>query len=105
MRNRFFAAFDERFRRRTVKSKLPQIVVVIRELPSLNTGKESVHNDEFLDFCGELRGIGVSNHQTDVVADNASLRNTDRFRERMNANGRCFHVAAVFRDIGIADAG
>ena len=33
------------------------------------------------------------------------LRNADRFRERMNANGRCFHVAAVLGNIGIADTG
>jgi hypothetical protein len=39
------------------------------------------------------------------MADNTDLRNANRFRERMNANGRCFHVAAVFWDIGIADAG
>lgn len=35
----------------------------------------------------------------DVVADDAGIRNVDRFRERMNSNGRCFHVGAVFRDI------
>jgi hypothetical protein len=55
----FFASFDERFGRRTVKPKMPQIVVVIRELPSRNTGEESVHHDELLDFSKELRGIGV----------------------------------------------
>src|SRR5260370_4642 len=58
----FFASSDERFRGRTVKPKVPHIVVVVRELPSFNTGKESVHNDELLDFCGELCGIGVCNH-------------------------------------------
>jgi hypothetical protein len=87
-----------------VKPEVPQIVVVICELPSGNTRKEGVHDNELLDFCGELRGIGVGNHEADVVANNTGVRNADRFRERMNANGRCLHVAAILGNIGIADA-
>jgi hypothetical protein len=56
---------------------MPQIVIVIRELPSRDTGKEGVHNDELLDLRGELRGIGVGNHETHVVPDNPGLRNTE----------------------------
>ena len=44
---------------RTGEIEKPQIVVVIRELPSGNARKEGVHNDELLDFCGELCGIRV----------------------------------------------
>jgi hypothetical protein len=87
-----------------VKPKVPQIVVVICKFPSRYTRKKSVHNDELLDFCGELSGIGVCNHQADVVPDNRGLRNADRFRERMNANGRRLNVAASLGNIGVADA-
>jgi hypothetical protein len=88
-----------------VKPEVPQIVVVIRRLPSRNTGEESVHNDELLDFGGELRGIGIGHHEADVVPDNTGLCNADRLRERMNANGGCLHITAVLGNVGIADAG
>ena len=37
------------------------------------------------------------------MADNTGLRNADRFRERMNANGGCLHITAVLGNIGLAD--
>jgi hypothetical protein len=40
---------------------VPQIVVVIREIPSRNAGKEGVHDGELFDFGGKLRGIGIRN--------------------------------------------
>ena len=90
---------------RTGEIEKPQIVVVIRELPSGNARKEGVHNDELLDFCGELCGIRVRNHQSDVVADNPGLRDAEGFREGMNPNNGCLHVGAAFWNVRITDSG
>ena len=55
-----------------------------------------------LDFRGELRGIGVCNHESDVVLDDPCLRDTEGFRQGMNLNRGCFHVRATLGDVGIA---
>ena len=85
-----FSSLGESFRCRTVKSKVPQIIVVIRELPSGNARKKSVHNDELLDFCWKLRSIGVCDHQADVVANNPGFGNAEGFRQGV------IRMAAVF---------
>jgi 16S rRNA (uracil1498-N3)-methyltransferase len=72
-------------------------------LPPAGARRPADHIALLTGFSGELRGIGVGNHETDVVSDNTGLRNANRFREGVNANGRGFHIAATFGNVGIAD--
>jgi len=52
-----------------------------------------------------LGGVGIGDHQADVVTDDASFFDAERLGERVDAGGGGFHVETVGGNAGIADAG
>jgi hypothetical protein len=53
----------------------------------------------------ELSGVGVRDHEPDIVANDLSLLDAERTHQPMNAGGGRLHVEAVLRDLGVADSG
>src|SRR6266436_1432580 len=52
---------------------MPGIRIIIDRFPSGNAWKKRVHHRELLGFARELRGVGVRDHQPDVVSHHARL--------------------------------
>jgi hypothetical protein len=84
---------------------VPDVGRVVDVLPPIDAGKEGVHQREPLHFLRKLGGIGVGDHQPDVVADHACLRHPKRLRKGVNADGRRLHVEAVGGNHRVADTG
>src|SRR5215208_7266827 len=92
------AAAHERFRRRSVKPEMPDAGVVVCRFPSGDAGEKSVHQDELFGFRGKLCSVRVSNHETDIVADDSGFLDTDRTNQQMYADRGALHVQTVFRN-------
>src|SRR5207245_2857547 len=78
----------QRFRCRTVETKVPNARVVVHSQPSFDARQKCVEQRQFLSFRLKLRGIGISDHQPDVMSYHAGLSYPERLREIMNTNGR-----------------
>src|SRR2546423_14913437 len=79
----------------TIEAEMPNGRIVVNGLPSFHPRQKRIHHHELLCFCGELRGVSIRNHQSDVVSDNPCLLHTQRFCERVNADRRGLHIQTV----------
>ena len=73
------AAFDEGFGGGAVEAEVPVVWVVVDGFPALDTGEEGVHEDELFDLGGIHCGVGVGDHETDVVAYYFCLLDSEGF--------------------------
>ena len=83
---------------------MPYTRIVIDRLPSLDSRQEGVHHHQLFHFGWKLGGIRISHHKADVVSDHPGSGDAELAGKAMNADGRCFHVRTVFRDIRVPDA-
>ena len=77
------AAGDQLQRRLAVEVEVPEVAQQPDALPVADAGQERVHQHDPLDLGRILRGVGVGDHQADVVADDAA-----RARGRATAPAR-----------------
>ena len=89
------ATFDEGFGGGTVEAEVPDAGVIVDWLPAGDAGEEGVHEDEFFYFRGIQGGVGVGNHEPDVVAYDFCLLDSKGFGEVVDSDGGVFHVGAV----------
>ena len=68
-----FAAGHELERHFAVKVEMPQVTQQPDGFPIADAREERVHQDESIDFRRVLRGVGVRDHQSDVVPHHLSL--------------------------------
>ncbi len=80
------AAAHQRFRRRTVEAKMPNARVIIDVFLSGNAREKSTHQNKLFHFHRELCGVRIGDHQSDVVANYASLLDTQRLGECVDAD-------------------
>src|ERR1700730_14691476 len=99
------AALDQGFGSWPVEAEMPNSGVIVDGLPTTDAWQERVHQNELSHFRGELSGIGVGDHQADVVPDDFSLLYAQRLREIVNADSRTLHVEAVARNVRVSDTG
>src|SRR5207244_8498957 len=85
-------ALNQSFGSRPVEAEMPYARVVVNGLPTTHAGEESIHKDEFGHLRRELRGVGIDDHQTDIVSHNLSFLHAQRLSQVMNADGGTFHV-------------
>ena len=72
--------------------------------PRADAGQKRVHQRELLHLAGIHRGIRVSDHQADVVADDASAIVAELVHALVDPLRGGLHVDAARRDRGVADA-
>src|SRR6266436_10030073 len=99
------AALNQGFWGRPVEAEMPYVGVVVDRLPPRDAWQESIHQNEFRDFRRKLRGVGVGDHEADVVAHDLSFLHSERLSEIMNADGCTLHVQTMGGDIRVSDAG
>src|SRR5258708_36956171 len=96
---RALAPSDQRLRRRSVESKMPDRWIVVDRFPAGDAGKKRVHQHQFVRFGWELRGVRVGHHQPDVVAPDNRLLDSQSLPEVVNADRRPPPVEAIFRHV------
>src|SRR5438445_4569412 len=69
-----------------MKTKVPEVGVVVDVSPVADPRKKRIHLYQLRGLGRELRGICVCDHQADVVADDARLRDAEGASEGVNAN-------------------
>ena len=77
-------ASDQRLWRRPVEPEVPDGWMVVDRLPPFDAGQERVHEHELVDVGRELCGVGVGDHQPDVVTHDSGLAQTELLHERMH---------------------
>ena len=88
-----------------MKTKVPEVGVVVDVSPVADPRKKRIHLYQLRGLGRELRGICVCDHQADVVADDARLRDAEGASEGVNANRGGFHVHSIGGNIRVADSG
>ena len=84
---------------------MPDVGIVVDGFPTGHAGEEGIHQNKFRDFRRELRGVGVGDHQANVVPHNFSFLHAKRLNQIMNADGGALHVEAAGGNVGVSDAG
>ena len=74
---------------------MPGIRIIVDRFPSGNAGKKRIHHRELLSFARELRGVGVRDHQPDVVSHHARLVDLQGTNQVMDLLRRGDHVGLV----------
>src|ERR1700676_3262762 len=90
---------------RTIEAEVPYGRVVVTRLPTLDAGKESIHQDELRHLGRKLRSIGVGNHETDVMSHDLGLLHSERLGKVMNTDGGILHVQTVGGDVRVSYPG
>src|SRR5260221_6159224 len=99
------SALDQRFRRWTIETEVPDSRIIVYGVPLAYAGKKGVHHHKLRCLRGKLRGIGISDHQTDIVSHDLCFLDSERARQRMNSDWGSLHVQTVSRNRRVADAG
>src|SRR5258706_13739434 len=81
------ATLHQRFRRRSVKTEMPYAGVVVDALPTSHARKESIHQHKLRNLRRKLRGVGIGDHQANVVSHYLGFLHAQRLGEIMNADG------------------
>src|SRR5260370_39473906 len=93
------ATLNQGFGGRTIKAEVPYGRVVVDRLPTLYAGKESIHQDELRHLGRKLCGVGVGNHETDVMSHDLGLLHAERLSTAVNTDGRILHAKTVGRGV------
>ena len=99
---------DEPERRLAVEVEVPEVAQEPDVLPVADAGQEGVEERDALDLRREPRGVGVRDHESDVVPGDCDLRVAERHGERMDVAGHRHLVVAAFglaRRAGAAQIG
>jgi len=100
-----FPSLNQGFRCGAVETEMPDAGIVVDVFPAGDAGEKGVHDNELFDFGWELGGVGIGDHQANVVTDDAGFFDAERFGESVNAGGGRFHVETVGGDTRVADSG
>ena len=84
--------------------EVPEAVVFDDFVPGWDAGDRGVHDDESLDFIGVECGVGVGDHDADVVRDDEGAVEAESRDSGANVSGLSFLVVAAGRAGGTADA-
>ena len=98
------AALDEALFVGAPEGEVPEAVVFDDVVPGGDAGEGSVHDDEALDFVGVERGVGVGDHDADVVRDDEGAVEAEGGDDGANVGGLCLLVVAAGGAGGAADA-
>ena len=96
---RSLAPADEGFRRGSIESKVPTSRIVVDRLPSRYARQECIHQYELLHLRRKLGGVGIGDHQPDVMSHYDCFGDTQAPDERMDANRGMRHVEPVHGNI------
>src|SRR5206468_12878909 len=91
------APLDQCQRHGTVEVKVPEIAQQPDVLPGADARQEGVHQYDTLGCLRKLRGVGVRDHQADVVADDADVIESQRRGQGVDVDGQRLLVVAGFR--------
>src|SRR5262249_15522055 len=86
---------NERLRRWTVEPEVPDGGIVVDRLPAFHARQKRVHEHELVDVVRELRGVGVRDHQPDVVTDDGRLPESQLLDQRVDTSGGMRHIQSV----------
>src|SRR5436309_7022257 len=78
--------------------------LVVDGLPPLHARQKRIHQHEPVHVLRKLRGVRVSDHQTDVVAYDGGLAQSQLLNEVVNPDRRMRHVEPIGRYRRSADA-
>jgi hypothetical protein len=84
---------------------MPEVRIVVDRSPLPHAGEEGVHHDELRHLGGKLRGVGIGDHQADVMPHDRRLLDAQRADEAMDAAGSGLHVEPACGDRRIPDTG
>ncbi len=98
------AALHETLFLRTPEGEVPELVVFYDVVPGGDARQRSVHDDQTLDLIGVERGVGVSDHDADVVRDDKGAVKAEGGDDSANVGGLCLLVVAAGGAGGAADA-
>jgi hypothetical protein len=86
------AAVHQCFRYGAVEAEVPHAGVVVVGLPTGYAWKKCVHQHELFGLGRELRGVGVGDHESDIVPYDGRLLYIERLCEVMDAASRPLHA-------------
>ncbi len=98
------AAGDEAVLVRALEREVPEAMVLDDVVPRGNAGDGSVHDDEALDLVGIEGGVGVRDHDADIVLADAGAVVTEGGDDGADVGGLGFLVVAGGGERGAADA-
>ena len=99
------AALNQRFGSRTVKAEVPEVGVVVNCPPPSYAREEGIHHNQFFHLGRKLRGVGVSDHEADVVANDFCFLDTERAGQRMNSYCCRLHIETICRNSRVPNTG
>ena len=99
-----FAALDQRQRRLAVEVEMPEVAQQPDLRPVADAGQERIHQRDAADVRRILGGIGIGDHQPDVVAGDADIPQAKRHGKRVDVRGHGLLVVAAFRLVRCAEA-
>ena len=94
-------AVHQRQRRLTVEMEMPEIAQQPHRGPVADPGQKRIHQHDTVDLGGILGGIGIGDHQPDVVADDPDARQAERGGQRMDV---LRHRLLVVAPAGLAES-
>jgi hypothetical protein len=74
--------------------EVPQVTQEPHVLPAADAGQEGVHQHHPLGDLRELRGVGIRDHQPDVVADDANAIELERRCQLVDVDGHALLVVS-----------
>ena len=77
--------------------EVPQVAQQPDLGPVADAGQEGIHQNDAFHFPGVLRGVGVGDHQANVMTDDFDLVVAERLHQRMNILGEGLLVVAAIR--------
>src|SRR6266850_4094878 len=92
------ASSNQGFRSWPVETKMPDSRIVVDCFPPRHSREKSVHHNQSFGFHRELRRVGISHHQTDVVPHHPGLLDSKRTCQVMNADRGSLHVQSTRRN-------
>ncbi len=98
------AAVDQLERRLAVEVEVPEVAQQPDVRPVADAGQERVHQHDAVDLGGILRGVGVGDHQPDVVTGDAHMLVAERGGERVDVLRHGLLVVALLGLGGLAEA-
>src|SRR6266850_2799741 len=93
---------DQEFGSGSVEAEMPNPRIVVDGLPARHSREERIHYYQFLRFRGELRCIGIRDHQADIVSNYSRLFDAERMREPMNTDCGRLHVETILGNRRVA---
>src|SRR5712664_4140197 len=78
---------------------MPEAWVVVDRFPLTYAGEKCIHHNKLFHFGRELRGVGIGDHEADVVPNHPGFLDAERPGKRMNADRRSLHVQTVRGDL------